>query len=255
MSSEPQSTTATKKSYLGRAGDFFFFHRNWMSGLMMIMLLVFCTPGFPGGNHRADLWLDILAFAVIFAGQGLRALVIGLAYIRRGGRHGKVWASELVTEGIFAHCRNPLYVGNILVYLGLFLLLDNRWAYAIGIPFVLLMYRTIVAAEEEFLHDKFGAEYDDYCHKTPRWGFKTEGLADTIRGMTFRWRRVVIKEYGSTMTWILVSMIVLAREARVGQHLGIQYWQTQVIIGILLVSVGAWATTRQLKLSGKLQSD
>jgi len=255
MKATTKTVPETRKSVFARIGDFFFFHRNWMSGMMMITLLVCCDPVFPGGSRQTDVWLNIVGFAVIFLGQGLRALVIGLAYIERGGKEGKVWASKLVTEGCFSHCRNPLYVGNILVYFGLFLLLNNPWAYLIGIPFVLVMYKAIVAAEEAFLRDKFGSEYDEYCKNTPRWSIKLGGLSHTVKGMTFRWTRVILKEYGSTLTWILVSMAIMAREADKAGQLGMQYRQTQVIGAVLIVSILSWATIRHLKISRKLPPD
>jgi protein-S-isoprenylcysteine O-methyltransferase Ste14 len=63
--------------------------------------------------------LDALGVVVLAGGLALRSLVVGLAYIKRGGKGKKVYADALVTDGIFAHSRNPLYLGNILILCGL----------------------------------------------------------------------------------------------------------------------------------------
>jgi hypothetical protein len=66
------------------------------------------------------------------------------AYIKRGGKAGKVYAPRLVTQGLFGHSRNPLYVGNLLVLLGVFLVHNNSVVYHIGVPFFLFAYTSIV---------------------------------------------------------------------------------------------------------------
>ena len=78
-------------------------------------------------------------------------VTIGLAYIIRGGKNKKVYAEDLVTTGIFAHCRNPLYVGNILMLAGVGILSNSLLYVVIMIPFFLFVYQAIVLAEENFL--------------------------------------------------------------------------------------------------------
>jgi len=77
--------------------------------------------------------------------------------------------NALVTEGPFAWCRNPLYVANYLVALG-FALLSGQW---VAIPIVLLLCTTTqvptVTCEEQYLREKFGAEFEEYCRRVPRW--------------------------------------------------------------------------------------
>jgi hypothetical protein len=54
-----------------------------------------------------------------------------------------------------------------------------------------------VVAEEEFLSRKFGEAYVSYCRRTNRFFPAPEGLARTLRGMRFDWKRVIRKEYGT----------------------------------------------------------
>ena len=108
-----------------------------------------------------DHWMDAAGALVALSGQTFRVLVIGLVYITRGGQNRQVWANALVDTGMFAHSRNPLYVANLLLFLGL-ALVHNGWAmYLIVLPFFVVVYACIVAAEEAYLVERFGDAYGD----------------------------------------------------------------------------------------------
>jgi protein-S-isoprenylcysteine O-methyltransferase Ste14 len=105
------------------AGHFFFRHRNALFPCAVVLAFV------PGPLVFADP-LDAAALGVLLAlaGQALRAATIGLDYIVRGGQNGRVHADELVTGGLFAHCRNPLYVANLIIITGVALASDSAVA-------------------------------------------------------------------------------------------------------------------------------
>ncbi len=193
-------------------GNFFFRFRNALFPVAFVAIAAATRPLAPFGSERADRWMDAAGVLVALAGQTLRALVIGLAYIRRGGKDQKIYAETLVTEGFFAHSRNPLYLGNMLVFLGLFLILNSTWGYAIGVPFFLFAYLSIVSAEENYLLAQFGAPYRDYCRRVNRFFPSLAGLGETIRGMAFNWKRLIRKEYGSTFTWLTTALALVAWE-------------------------------------------
>jgi protein-S-isoprenylcysteine O-methyltransferase Ste14 len=74
----------------------------------------------------------------------------------------------LLTEGIYSRIRHPRYVEALLVMASLALIANNLASYVnwiIGIPSVLL----IVRIEEHELRDRFGAEYEAYCARVPRF--------------------------------------------------------------------------------------
>ena len=74
----------------------------------------------------------------------------------------------LLTEGIYSRIRHPRYVEALLVMASLALIANNLASYVnwiIGIPGVLL----IVRIEEHELRDRFGAEYEAYCARVPRF--------------------------------------------------------------------------------------
>jgi protein-S-isoprenylcysteine O-methyltransferase Ste14 len=197
------------RSLLSALGRFLFKSRNALFPAIFFCLALASRPIEWPASFRGDLVLDVLGILLAAAGQAFRILVIGLAYIRRGGLNKQVYAERLVQEGIFAHCRNPLYVGNFLALTG-FCLIHDSWAcYLVGIPLFALAYLAIVLAEEEFLRKKFGEEYDEYCRRVPRFGFRFQGLRDTIAGSRFDWRRVVRKEYGSTFSGTTFVLFLL----------------------------------------------
>jgi protein-S-isoprenylcysteine O-methyltransferase Ste14 len=195
-----------------RAGNWLFRWRNLVFPATFVLLLAAGRPRFPRGDPALDAAMDGLGVAVVLLGQALRAAVIGLVYIRRGGKDGKVHADTLVTEGIFAHSRNPLYVGNFLVVLGLLIVLNSPAGWAIGLPGVLFVYAAITRAEEAFLRGKFGAAYEEYCRRVPRFVPSLRGLGRTLRAREFDWRKVIRKEYGSTFAWATFVIVLLLRE-------------------------------------------
>ena len=140
---------------------------------------------------------------------GRGGLTIGLAYIVRGGKEGKPYAEGLVTEGIFNHCRNPLYVGNILMLLGVGILANSLVYVAIVIPIFLFIYQAIVLAEENFLRNKFGEGFNQYCQKVNRWFPNLSGISRTFTGMNFNWKRWILKEHTTQFIWLIGITLLL----------------------------------------------
>jgi len=233
------------ESLLVACGNFFFRYRDAIFPVVLLALAASFPPVYPRGSARLDRWMDLLGFAVALAGQTLRAGVIGYAYVSRGGRHGRVYAKRLVTEGFFRHSRNPLYVGNLLILLGLFIIHNNPWVYLLGGAFFLFAYRAIVAAEEAYLRGKFGTQYDAYCRDVGRWLPDFRGLRHSLEGFRFDWRRLVIKEYGSTYAWIATVLALLAYESLVNADWTPRYFG---VLSVLLAGASAgWAAARYLK--------
>ena len=117
-----------------------------------------------------------LGFATSAAGEFVRASTIGLQYIVRGGRDRRVYAKDLVTGGLYSHTRNPMYVGNMLILVGLAIASNSWTCVAVAIPFYAFVCAAIVAAEERYLRDRFGADFDAYCRDVPRWLPRLSGI-------------------------------------------------------------------------------
>jgi protein-S-isoprenylcysteine O-methyltransferase Ste14 len=238
--------------FLVACGNFFFRYRNAVFPLVMLALFATFPPGWSGASERLNLGLNLAGLALALSGQVLRAAVIGFAYIKRGGLNKQVYATTLVTDGFFGICRNPLYVGNLLMQVGLLVIHGNPWVLVLGMAFFVFAYMSIVAAEECFLSGKFGEDYSAYCCAVNRWWPDFGRLARSTEGMRFVWRRVVIKDYSTLCSNLVTALLLLAYEA-VYQH-GLPAAQSQLTVyGVLLVLLGTAAlAVRYAKKSGQL---
>lgn len=249
MTAEP-GARSTADSLLVRAGNFLFRYRNYAFPLILIpLVLLFSSPHRPG-DEGFDA-LDFLALALGVLGEGVRAAVVGLAYIKRGGLNKQVYAKSLVTEGLFAHCRNPLYVGNLLLLAALLVIVNNFWVYAIAGSFFVFAYVAIVAAEETYLRGKFGAEYEDYCRRVNRWLPALNGLGATMQSMTFNWRRVIVKEYSSVYSWGVVALLLEAVKALHDSNMAAAKVRLAKLGLIFAVATAVFVTVYVLKKSGR----
>jgi len=191
-------------------GNFFFKYRNWIFILFYAALFIPSWPLFSPGQFgsRYYIWPICIGLVITCLGQLIRGLTIGLAYIVRGGKEGKPYAEGLVTDGIFNHCRNPLYVGNILMLLGVGILANSLVYVAIVVPIFLFIYQAIVLAEENFLRGKFGPGFDTYCSKVNRWWPSLKGIGRTFGSMEFNWKRWILKEHTTQFIWLIGIILI-----------------------------------------------
>ena len=188
-------------------GNFLFRFRNQLfPAIIVVLFLLMPPPALVLDNPLLTLGKDAVAILVILAGLALRATVVGYKYIQRGGLKKKVYAKDLVTEGMFGVCRNPLYVGNMLLYTGIFLLHGNPLLIVAGVSLFAFMYQCIVYAEEAFLLRTFGEAYRAYCRDVPRWMLRLSNFSQSTEGMTFNIRRVVGKDY-STVSAAMIAIL------------------------------------------------
>lgn len=184
-----------------KAGTFFFRYRNALFPLAFALL--FFEGTWPVcGSDLVEAWELAIGIIIALSGQILRALTIGLAYIKRGGKKKQVYAQKLVQNGIFAHCRNPLYLGNILILMGVGIAANSLLFVLFGVPFFLFAYLAIIRAEENYLEEKFGQEFKDYCGRVNRIIPNFSGIRNTVKGMEFQWKRLIAKEYATPFVWI-----------------------------------------------------
>lgn len=88
----------------------------------------------------------------------------GISRTRKGSLGAK-----LVTEGAFALVRNPLYIGNFFIILGVCLFSSVPWLIVLGVSFFVAQYYFIVQYEEGLLEERFGEEYHSYKMSVPAW--------------------------------------------------------------------------------------
>jgi protein-S-isoprenylcysteine O-methyltransferase Ste14 len=104
-------------------------------------------------------WFSLALGAVVAAtGVAVRASASG--HVKKN--------EELTTTGLYAHTRNPLYLGSIVIAAGFTVAARSWWIAAILIVMFVAIYVPVIRGEEAFLRDKFPGEFEEYCRQVPR---------------------------------------------------------------------------------------
>jgi len=177
--------------FLIETGNLFFKYRNLLFPLFIITLFLFTRPALFLNSSKLDKIAVALGILISSTGQAIRFIVIGFAYIKRGGKNGKVYADELVTQGIYNHVRNPMYLGNFLILTGMGIIYGSLHIYLIVIPFFSFIYLSIVRTEENYLKGHFGQKYEEYCKRTPRFLVNLKGIKKNMKQFTYNWKKAI----------------------------------------------------------------
>ena len=119
------------------------------------------------GEFAGNLW-QAACILLSFCGLFIRALVAGYAPRGTSGRNTRGQAAEtLNTTGMYSIVRNPLYLGNFIIVLGILLFVQVWWLAFIAVLGFFFYYERIIFTEESFLGEKFGAAFLDWTKKTP----------------------------------------------------------------------------------------
>ena len=102
---------------------------------------------------------------------GVALMAWAASVMKRQGTTVIPWeqVDALVTNGPFAFTRNPIYLGDGLVYLGITVAFGSWWP-VLGLPVVLLvLHRYVIDREEAYLTERFGPAYTTYAGRVRRW--------------------------------------------------------------------------------------
>ena len=75
----------------------------------------------------------------------------------------------LVVNGPFQFTRNPLYLAMTLIYFGIALAFSSLWALVLLVGVLVIMDRSVIASEEQYLQRSFGERYMQYKARVRRW--------------------------------------------------------------------------------------
>jgi protein-S-isoprenylcysteine O-methyltransferase Ste14 len=227
-----------------RTGNWLF---RWRSYLPLLLIGLFLPAlryyEHPGHSQRLDHALEAVCLMVSFLGLGIRAVTIGHTPKGTSGRNTKKQVAErLNTTGIYSVVRNPLYLGNFFMWLGIALFLHDVWLTVVYVLLFWLYYERIIFAEEAYLRNKFGDEYLEWADRTPAFiptfsQYRKPELPMSVRN-------VLRREYNGFFAVIVVLFVFetlgdLASEGRLEFEWG---W-------LLLLATGfsIWLTLRTLK--------
>ena len=108
-----------------------------------------------------------IGFILAFLALAISANVI----FRRAGTPANpyVATTALATGGPYRFSRNPMYLGLVLMTVGLGLVLNSMWFLLAAVAVMLALRNLVIAHEERYLEQKFGDAYRSYRQRVRRW--------------------------------------------------------------------------------------
>jgi len=234
---------------LTRDGHWLFKHR----GIFPLLLLI---PGlwtlfhfrFLGGSHATQQVWDWMCLAVSISGLLVRATTVGFVNSGTSGRNTQSQrAVELNTTGWYSIVRNPLYLGNYLIMVGIILVPADISLVVITGCLFWLYYERIIAAEESFLFAKFGKTYADWAHRTPAFFPRLTGWVSPAR--SFSWRMALRREYSAVLLIGIAFFLLNVIQHAVAER---RFHLDPPWTAVLLLSVVVFTVLRSLKKHTKL---
>lgn len=139
----------------------------WLLGALA--LAWWQKTAFPFGLGFGPVWADLLGGLLV--GGGIILMVLAVYEMRRHRTTviPHLEADRLVTSGIFKRTRNPIYLGDSMLLLGMILYWDAVLALPLVPLFVWIIEKRFIEPEESRLRRKFVAEFARYSQQTRRW--------------------------------------------------------------------------------------
>jgi protein-S-isoprenylcysteine O-methyltransferase Ste14 len=212
---------------------------RWRSYLPLFMGAVFIwallSQDYPGAEPGVGRTWQMGCLLLSVVGLLIRFFTVGFAPRGTSGRNtrGQV-ADVLNTTGMYSVVRNPLYLGNFLIWLGLSLFVNVWWATFIVILCFIVFYERIIFAEEKFLQEKFGATFLDWAATTP-------AMIPRLRNwrppeLSFSWKSALKREYSSWFAAIAsFTALAILRDSLHGGFLVLdKTWLLIFAVGLIL---------------------
>lgn len=135
---------------------------------LAIVAMVLLDNHLPGKR-----WLELpagyLGLVVVAAGTGLAAWGAGLFHLRGTGIRPFTPVTRLVLEGPYRFTRNPMYLGMVLVLVGIAVFLGSLTPWLVLPPLVWVLRTLFIKREEAMLEALFDEDYRAYCRQVRRW--------------------------------------------------------------------------------------
>ena len=230
----------TLRQRLVAIGQFLFRFRSFLPLAMFVGLTCLFWDTVPVDKGRwAYVWRAI-AGGMALSGVVLRCATIGRIPRGTSGRNTKRQkASCLNTTGIYSVVRNPLYLGNALVWIGIILLLENVLLTTLFAMGLFIYYLLVVYTEEDYLAKQFGEQYASYASNTPAFIPRLYGWIASDR--PFSWRMVLRREHDSifsTVTGIVFVFHYMDFRAHSGHFMLRREWAIPwLVIACLWIAV------------------
>ncbi len=133
----------------------------------LLLGLWYDSPWFDGRMAPTGLTIG----GGIVAALGIALILISAPRHKKAGSNVEPWkpTTTIITTGVYAYSRNPIYLGMALAHGGLALCAGSMAAFATLVLSILVTQTYVIAREERYLEAKFGAPYDEYKKRVRRW--------------------------------------------------------------------------------------
>ncbi len=169
---------------------------------------------------------------------GIIIILLGFLFrvVARGYKEEKSLAGKmLVKDGPYALMRNPMYLGTLLIGLGIVVVIFQWWVFLLFAAVFLLIYFPQVRTEEKMLLGHFGEEYSNYCKATPRYLPKLFlKIKEICSCMRFKWGW--IKSEGVSLI-IILGLVIFAEAWKDMNLLGRKEYLNEILESIATVAI------------------
>jgi protein-S-isoprenylcysteine O-methyltransferase Ste14 len=162
-SSEEQSAdppTENSESSFVDLGEKLFTYRDYTPVPLLVIVLFTAEPSAQTA---------VLGTLLMVLGEAIRIYSVAFIGPLSRTRNSETTADALVTTGPFAWVRNPLYIGNLFIALGIAAFGGVGWVFVLTALLFAFQYHAIVAYEESLLIKRFGEIYKKYAADVPQW--------------------------------------------------------------------------------------
>ncbi|MGD8521144.1 MAG: isoprenylcysteine carboxylmethyltransferase family protein [Desulfobacterales bacterium] len=185
----------TLREKIEKTGSRFFRWRSYLPLIAGSFVLVGMKQyHYPLNSHYWDHAWEAVCLTISFCGLAVRIYTVGNAPPRTSGRNTKRQLADVLnTTGLYSILRHPLYLGNFFIWLGISMFIHLWWVSLMFVLMFLIIYQPIIMAEEKFLKEKFGNEYESWAHMTPAFYPRFKNWKNPKS--PFSLKRVLKKEY------------------------------------------------------------
>jgi len=181
-------------------GNFLFKYRSYTPIPLALYILY---------NSHPEIQNVLIGFILIAIGESLRMWAVSYA----GGitRTTNVGAPSLCTSGPYGYTRNPLYIGNMIIYSGVVFVAGSLNILSMLIvtwAFFIIQYYLIINLEQNTLIDIFGKEYKNYMNNVPIFFPRLTSWKNKDKYVPMKFSKTIKTEKRTLQNIILLIMII-----------------------------------------------
>ncbi|MBI66614.1 MAG: protein-S-isoprenylcysteine methyltransferase [Candidatus Marinimicrobia bacterium] len=181
-------------------GNFLFKYRSYTPIPLALYILY---------NSHPEIQNVLIGFILIAIGESLRMWAVSYA----GGitRTTNVGAPSLCTSGPYGYTRNPLYIGNMIIYSGVVFVAGSLNILSMLIvtwAFFIIQYYLIINLEQNTLIDIFGKEYKNYMNNVPIFFPRLTSWKNKDKYVPMKFSKTIKTEKRTLQNIILLILVI-----------------------------------------------